>query len=342
MSRSVRIGINGLGRIGRALIREIHRINHSSGSNLEVVALNNPGKREIYAHLLQYDSVHGTFSDTIELEDQVLRVGSNKINFYAESDPSKIPWGDSSVDIVIDASGVFKDQKSLEQHLRDSVKQVVLCAPGKNIDATLVFGVNHTSYNPEQHKVISNASCTTNCLAPIVKVLNSAFGIEKGLMTTIHAYTNDQNLLDSSHGDFRRARAAACSMIPTSTGATSALGKVIPEVEGKFDGYAVRVPTSDVSMVDLAVEFKQQTSIEKVHQVIREASEGELKNVIQFVDKPLVSCDFLGNPHSSIYDAQLTQQAGGLYKIVIWYDNEIGFTNRVIDLTSFIGAKLWG
>jgi glyceraldehyde-3-phosphate dehydrogenase type I len=339
MSKKIRVGINGLGRIGRALIREFSSAYQDY--NYEIVAINNPGNPEIYAHLIQYDSIHGTFEHGVALDNGKLMFGQFTLDFYSQSNPADIPWDKSNVDIVIDSSGIFRDQKSLSAHLGSTVKKVVLCAPGKDLSATLVYGINHENFNPETDHIVSNASCTTNCLAPIAKVLNDEFGIESGFMTTIHAYTNDQNLLDSSHKDFRRARAAACSMIPTSTGAAQALGLVIPELSGKLNGYAVRVPTTDVSLVDLNINFKKKATIEQIDQALLKASEGPLKGILAYCDKELVSADFTGHPASSIYDSKLTQVIGNSAKVVAWYDNEIGFTNRVLDLTEYIGKKTW-
>lgn len=338
---TIRLGINGLGRIGRTVIREFtKRKSEGKYSNLEIVAINNPGDKASYAHLLKYDSLHRNFPGEVKLDGDYLYAGENKMAFFDEKDPSKIDWSSHNIEIVIDATGVFKDKDGLGKHLGGTVKKVIMCAPGKDLDGTFVYGINHDKYDNENHHIVSNASCTTNCLAPVAKVLDEAFGIEQGLMTTIHAYTGDQNVLDASHSDPRRARACAMSMIPTTTGAAKAVGLVLPQLAGKLDGYAVRVPTPDVSMVDLTVTLKKEVTKEEINSAIVEASNGDLKDVLSFENDPLVSIDFLGNPHSSIFDMGLTNVIGKQAKIVTWYDNEVGFSNRVIDLTNHIASKL--
>jgi glyceraldehyde-3-phosphate dehydrogenase type I len=336
--KKIRIGINGMGRIGRTILREWY--SHKKDS-FEIVAVNNPGDIPTYAHLLKYDSLHGIFNANIKAEGQSIMIDQTKINFYTAMDPTEIPWEKHEVDIVIDCTGKFKDKPGLGKHLKGTVKKVIMCAPGQDLDGTFVVGINHTNYDNNKHHIFSNASCTTNCLAPIVKVLDEKFGIENGLMTTVHAYTSDQNLLDGSHSDLRRARAAAVSMIPTSTGAAKALGEVLPSMKGKLDGYAVRVPTSDVSMVDLTVNLKTKTTKDEINKAMKEASESYLKNVLGYTDLELVSNDFKGNPNSSVFDSKLTNVINGnVVKVVSWYDNEVGFSNRVIDLAKFVGEKL--
>lgn len=336
-----KIAINGVGRIGRTLIRAYFaNLKENTDRGLELVAVNNPGDPETYIHLLKYDSVHGKFPYEINFENGKLNIEGKLITFNAIKDPAEIPWGKDNVDVVIDATGIFRDGTGLGKHLRDSVKKVVLCAPGKDIDGTFVMGINHEEYDNSKHHIISNASCTTNCLAPVAKVLNDAFGIENGFMTTVHAYTNDQNILDNSHSDLRRARAAALSMIPTTTGAAKAVGLVLPELKGKLDGFAVRVPTPDVSMVDLTVNLKKAATTEQIISAMKEASETNLKGFLGFTDEPLVSQDFLGSQYSSVFDAQMTNVIGNTAKVVTWYDNEAGFSHRVLDLAAYVGSKL--
>jgi glyceraldehyde 3-phosphate dehydrogenase len=339
--KNVKIGINGMGRIGRTIVRElIKRQVKGIDLNIEIMAVNNPGDPTPYVHLLKYDSLHGKLPVAANLEGDTLTLGERNVKFFGIKDPSEIPWDQYGVEIVIDATGIFKDKPGLGKHLRGSVKKVIMCAPGKDLDGTFVMGINNDKYDPKNHHIISNASCTTNCLAPIVKVLNDTFGIENGFMTTIHAYTSDQNILDNSHSDLRRARAAAMSMIPTSTGAAKALGEVIPEMTGKLDGYAVRVPTPDVSMVDLTVNLTKAADKHSINAAMKEASLGNLKGVLGYSDEPLVSIDYLGAPESSFFDSKLTSVIGKTAKVVSWYDNEVGFSNRVIDLAHFVGSKL--
>jgi len=334
----IRVGINGLGRIGRTLLREhLTRDN----DNYEIVAVNNPGDTSPYIHLLKYDSVHGKFNGDVQYNesDSTFTMGGKTIKFYSIISPAEVPWGDQKVDIVVDATGRFKDKESLGMHLRDTVKKVVMCAPGKNLDGTFVVGINHETYSHENHNVVSNASCTTNCLAPLAKVINDAFGIERGMMTTVHAYTSDQSILDGAHDDLRRARAAAMSMIPTTTGAAKAVGLVIPELQGKLDGFAVRVPTPNVSLVDLSCTVKSSVSIDEVNRVLKEASEGPLKGVLKVEPLPLVSQDYMGMRESSCVDVGLTNVIENMVKVVSWYDNEAGFSNRVLDLVGHMASK---
>lgn len=334
----IKVGINGMGRIGRTIFREIY--NHNI-SEIEVVAVNSPGKLEEYAHLLKYDSVHGKFKTDFTVDGESISINGKNIAFYGHKDPSEIDWSKHDVQVVIDATGVFKDQKGLGKHLKGSVKKVIMCAPGKDLDATFVMGINNDTYDNSKHHIISNASCTTNCLAPVAKVLHEAFGIESGFMTTVHSYTSDQRLLDSSHEDMRRARSAALSMIPTTTGAAKTVGLVIPELKGKLDGFSVRVPTPNVSLVDFNVVLKENVTIEKVNNALKTAANGQLKGILSYTEEELVSIDYQGMRESSCLDAALTNVLNGNnVKVVAWYDNEVGFSNRVIDLASFIGGKL--
>ncbi len=335
---AIRVGINGMGRIGRTILREV--FNRGLENEFEIVAVNNPGVASQYVHLLKYDSVHGRFNGDIHLEGENLSVKNKNIAFTSVKDPSEIPWNDLGVQVVIDATGKFKDKESLSKHLGGSVKKVVMCAPGKGLDGTFVMGINHESYDNATHNVISNASCTTNCLAPVTKVLHEAFGIENGFMTTVHAYTSDQLLLDGSHSDPRRARAAAMSIIPTTTGAAKAIGEVIPALKGKLDGVSFRVPAPNVSMIDLAANLKVTATKEQINQALKEASNGALKGILDYTEEELVSTDFNGMRASSCVDASMTNVIGNTIKVVAWYDNETGFSNRVIDLVTFIGGKL--
>lgn len=340
MSQTTRIGINGLGRIGRTILREFEkRKAEGKFTNLEIVAANNPSDLKTTSRLLKHDSLHGRFPGEVEVKGTVLSAGSSTIQMYSSYDPTEIPWEKHNVDIVIDATGVFKNQAGLGKHLGETVKKVIMCAPGDDLDATFVYGINHNDYDPSKHHIVSNASCTTNCLAPLAKALHDAFGIEQGLMTTVHSYTSDQMLLDGNHKDPRRARAAAMSMIPTTTGAARAVGLVLPELKGKLDGFAVRVPTPDVSLVDLTVKLSKKASKEEINQALKEAANGSLKGVLAFEEEPLVSIDYMGNPNSSIIDAELTSVIGDTAKIISWYDNEVGFSNRVVDLAAHMASK---
>lgn len=338
----VKVGINGFGRIGRTLLREYFR-QKAAGHKFcyDIVAINNPGSIDTYAHLLEFDSIHKHFSLQVSHDETHLNVQGEKIAFLQHRSPKEIPWTSFGITMVVDCTGIFKDLEGLSQHLNESVKKVIMCAPGKKLHGTFVYGINHESFNPSTQHVISNASCTTNCLAPVAKVLDDTFGIVNGFMTTVHAYTSDQNLLDNSHSDLRRARAAALSMIPTSTGAAKALGEVLPSLAGKLDGYAVRVPTPDVSMVDLTVNLSKPVTKDAINKAMKNASETYLKNVLSYTDKELVSIDFMGSPHSAIFDSDLTNTIGNTAKVVAWYDNEVGFSNRVLDLTNYVGMKTW-
>ena len=333
----IKVGINGVGRIGRTLIRQMMT---SPSDQIELVAINNPGDPSIYAHLIKYDSVHHTLPMKVALEGNFLQIDNKQIRFFTEKDPAKINWSEFKVDIVIDATGKFKDREDLSKHIQGTVKKVVLCAPGGDIDKTIVMGINHNDYDPANHHIVSNASCTTNCLAPVAKVLNDNFGIENGFMTTVHAYTSDQRLLDHSHKDLRRARAAAMSIIPTSTGAAKSISLVIPELKGKLDGYAVRVPTPNVSMVDLTVTLTKKVTKDEINHVMEVASKEHLQGILGYVSEELVSIDFNGSTYSSIFDSSLTNIIGNTAKIVSWYDNESGFSNRVINLTELMASKL--
>ncbi|MBT7608192.1 MAG: type I glyceraldehyde-3-phosphate dehydrogenase [Bacteriovoracaceae bacterium] len=337
MSR-IKIGINGMGRIGRTILREIFQ--RDLTDQIEIVAVNNPGTPEEYCHLIRYDSIHGRFDGKIKLAGKDLLVNQHKIKFFTTNDPTEIDWDSVDAEIVIDATGIFKDKASLSKHLGSTVKKVILCAPGSDLDGTFVMGINHETYDKDQHHIISNASCTTNCLAPIVKVLNDRFGIESGMMTTIHSYTSDQQILDGSHKDPRRSRAACLSMIPTTTGAAKAVGLVIPELKGKLDGYAVRVPTPNVSLVDLTASLKTKVTKEDINNAVQEAAASNLTGILSYTEKPLVSYDFLGMRDSSCVDGELTNIVDDKVKVVAWYDNEAGFSNRIIDLALHIGNQL--
>jgi glyceraldehyde 3-phosphate dehydrogenase len=316
-------------------------VHASDNSEIEIVALNDLADNDMLGHLLKYDSVHGPFQGTVAASAAGLEVDGRAIKVFSERDPADLPWGDLGVDIVVESTGFFRDREQAAKHLDAGAKKVIISAPGKNEDVTIVLGVNQADYDPAEHHVISNASCTTNCLAPVVKVLIEEFGFRRGLMNTVHAYTNDQALLDVPHSDKRRARAAALSMIPTTTGAAKATALVIPEVEGKLDGMALRVPTPDVSVVDLVAELETETTEEAVNEAFRRAARGSLAGILDLCDEPLVSVDFTGNPHSSIIDGPSTKIIdGGLVKILSWYDNEWGYSQRVADLAAYIGERL--
>ena len=323
------IAINGFGRIGRNIVRayyerpELHQ-------KIKIVAINDLGDSSINAHLLQFDSVHGYFHKIVTHDEHSLTVENNKILCFSERDPSKLPWKEHKIDIVCECTGLFTDKQSAAKHITAGAKKVLISAPGKNVDATVVYGINDQSLKSTD-KIISNASCTTNCLAPIAKPLNDSLGIETGLMTTIHAYTNDQQLSDSYHSDVYRARSATMSMIPTKTGAASAISEVIPELIGKLDGMAVRVPTINVSLVDFSFNATRETSKEEVNTIIKDAAENSLQGILNYSDKPLVSIDYNHNPHSSNFDSLQTKVKGSLVKVMSWYDNEWGFCNRMLD-----------
>jgi glyceraldehyde 3-phosphate dehydrogenase len=336
---AIRVGINGFGRIGRQVLKAIK---DQYGSDIDLVAFNDLGDLETMAHLFRYDSNYGRYPGSVEVKDGALIVDGDEIKALAERDPAALPWGDLGVDIVIESTGRFTDRDSASKHIQAGAKKVIISAPAKGEDLTIVLGVNEDKYDPAKHHIVSNASCTTNCLAPAAKAVNDAFGIIKGLMTTIHAYTNDQRILDLPHSDLRRARAAAMSIIPTTTGAARAVALVIPELKGKFDGYALRVPTSTVSIVDFTCEVEKETTTEELRAVLREAAtSGPMKDVMDYVEEPLVSIDYKGNPASSSIDAELCQAIGGnMVKVVTWYDNEWGYSNRTADLANLIASKL--
>jgi glyceraldehyde 3-phosphate dehydrogenase len=333
---TIKVGINGFGRIGRLTYRAL-----LSKSNVEIVAINDLTDAKTLAHLFKYDSVHGKFNGTVAVEGDTLIINGHKMKVMAEKDPANLPWAALGVDIVVECTGIFRTREKLSKHLTAGAKKVVLSVPSDNkddVDATIVLGVNDNTLTPDM-KLISNASCTTNCLAPIAKVLHDNFGIRKGLMNTIHSYTNDQIILDAPHKDLRRARAAAVSIIPTKTGAAKAIGLVIPELDGKMDGFAVRVPTPDGSLVDLTCELNRSVTKDEIHAAMKAAADGPMKGVLEYLDEPLVSCDIIGNPHSSIFDSGLTKVLdGNLVKVVAWYDNEFGYSSRLADLVVRMGA----
>lgn len=331
---TTRVGINGFGRIGRNYFRSILE----QGADIDVVAVNDLTDPKTLAHLLKHDSVLGTLDADVTYTDDAIIVDGKEIKVYAHRDPKDIPWGD--LDVVIESTGFFTDGEKAKAHLDAGAKKVIISAPGKNIDGTFVVGVNDQDYNPETDNIISNASCTTNCLAPLAMVLNDAFGIKEGLMTTIHAYTGDQRLLDAPHSDLRRARAAALNIVPTSTGAAKAVALVLPDLAGKMDGYALRVPVPTGSVTDLSFIAEKPVSVEAVNAVVKEAAEGPLKGILEYSEEPLVSKDIEGDPHSSIFDAGLTKVIGDEVKVVSWYDNEWGYSNRLVDLTEIVGASL--
>jgi glyceraldehyde 3-phosphate dehydrogenase len=333
---AIKVAINGFGRIGRLCLRAW--LMKTSG--VQIVAVNDLGKADLQAHLFKYDSIHGPFPFRIEQADSTMKVNGQEIKLLSEKDPELLPWRELGVDIVIESTGRFSERDAAAKHIKAGAKKVIISAPGKNEDITIVMGVNHTSYDPAQHHVISNASCTTNCLAPVAKVLLEEFGIENGMMTTIHSVTNDQQILDLAHKDWRRARAAYQSMIPTTTGAAKAVALVLPELAGKLNGLAVRVPTPNVSLIDFVVNLTKPTSKEEVNTKILEASEGKLKGYLEYTELPLVSHDFNGNPASSIVDGLSTMLLGDkMVKVLAWYDNEWGYSNRIIDLAGHIAAQ---
>ena len=333
---TVRVGINGFGRIGRNFFRAIKE----RGSDIEVVAVNDLTDNHTLAHLLKYDSVLGRLGADVEYDDESITVDGKKIIVTAERDPKDLKWGEQNVDIVIESTGFFTDAEAAKAHLDAGAKKVIISAPAKNEDATVVVGVNHTDYDPAKHNIISNASCTTNCLAPLAKALNDGLGIEKGLMTTIHAYTGDQRLHDAPHRDLRRARAAAVNIVPTSTGAAKAVSLVLPELKGKLDGFAMRVPVITGSATDLTFTAPRETTVEEVNKIVKEAAAGELKGVLSYSEEPLVSTDIVTDPHPSIFDAGLTKVIGDQVKVVSWYDNEWGYSNQLVNLTEYVGERL--
>jgi glyceraldehyde 3-phosphate dehydrogenase len=329
---SVKIAINGFGRIGRNVLRAARNT-----SEFEIVAINDLTSPKTLAHLLKYDSIHGIFAADISTTEDGLKVDGKSIKVFSERDPAALPWKELGIDIVIESTGFFTNGKDAGKHIQAGARKVVISAPGKEVDLTVCMGVNEELYDATRHHIVSNASCTTNCLAPIAKVLLENFGIVKGLMTTVHAYTNDQSILDLPHSDMRRARAAALSMIPTTTGAAKAVALVLPQLQGKLDGLAVRVPTPNVSLVDLVVETEKATTIEEVNGAMKAAADGPLQGILAYCEEPLVSCDFNGNPASSTLDAATTIVIGGnMVKVMSWYDNEWGYSNRIVDLVKLM------
>ena len=328
---SVNIAVNGLGRIGRCVIRAIIERNNE----VNLVAINGTGELEQYAHLLKYDSIHGIFPHDIKVEGNNLIIGSHKIKYLSHRDPSSIPWGENNIDVVLECTGKFKDKKDVEKHIEAGAKKVIISAPSPDPDATIVYGVNHNILKGSD-KIVSVGSCTTNALAPVVKAINDAFTIEQGYMTTIHAYTNDQTIIDNRHSDPRRARACGLSMIPTSTGAAKAIGIVLPELAGKLSGSAIRVPTPNVSMVDLTMTLEKEVSEKEINDVILQKSKEEMRGVLAVAETKLVSIDFNHNPHSSIFDPYETHVNKNLVRVVSWYDNEWGFSNRMIDVAKLM------
>ncbi|MCS4535138.1 type I glyceraldehyde-3-phosphate dehydrogenase [Corynebacterium sp. HS2168-gen11] len=334
---TIRVGINGFGRIGRNFFRAIIERN----ADLEVVAVNDLTDNKTLAHLLKYDSILGRLGKEVEFDDESITVDGHKIVVTAERDPKNLKWGELNVDIVIESTGFFTDATAAAAHIEAGAKKVIISAPAKNEDATFVFGVNHEDYDPANHNIISNASCTTNCLAPLAKALNDGLGIEKGLMTTVHAYTGDQRLHDAPHRDMRRARAAAVNMVPTSTGAAKAVALVLPELKGKLDGYAMRVPVITGSATDLTFTASRETTVEEVNAIIKKAAEeGPLKGILAYSEDPLVSTDIVTDPRPSIFDAGLTKVMGDQVKVVSWYDNEWGYSNQLVTITEYVGERL--
>lgn len=333
---AVKVAINGFGRIGRQVTKALFE---NYRGKFDLVAVNDLSDTKTNAHLFKYDSNYGTFPGTVEVKDGDLVIDGDRIKVLAERDPSKLPWGDLGVDIVVESTGIFTSREKAELHIHAGAKKVIISAPAKGEDLTLVLGVNDDKYDPAKHNIISNASCTTNCLAPAAKVLNDLAGIQQALMTTIHAYTNDQRILDLVHSDLRRARAAAMSIIPTTTGAAKAVSLVIPELKGKFDGYAMRVPTSTVSVVDFTATVEKEITKDELIAAMDAAAAGPMKGVLQVVRDPLVSIDFKGSPYSSSVDVEFTNVYGKMVKVVTWYDNEWGYSSRVADLIDFIAKK---
>ncbi len=333
---TVRVGINGFGRIGRNFFRAVV----ASGADIEIVGANDLTDNKSLAHLLKYDSILGRLDGEVEVTEDAISVGGHRFAALEERDPAKLPWGDLGADVVIESTGFFTDATKAHAHIDAGAKKVIISAPAKNEDVTVVMGVNHADYDPATHSVISNASCTTNCLAPMAKALNDEFGIVKGLMTTIHAYTQDQNLQDGPHKDLRRARAAAINIVPTSTGAAKAIGLVLPALKGKLDGFALRVPVPTGSATDLTFEAGRATSVEEVNAAVKAAAEGELKGYLKYTEDPIVSSDIVTDPHSCIFDSGLTKVLDNQVKVIGWYDNEWGYSNRLVDLVAYVGDSL--
>jgi glyceraldehyde 3-phosphate dehydrogenase len=333
---TIKVGINGFGRIGRNFYRAIV----ASGADIEIVGVNDLTDNKTLAHLLKYDTVLGVLPATVTYDDENIIVGGKSIRALAERDPANLPWAELGADIVIESTGFFTDATKAKAHIAAGAKKVIISAPASNEDGTFVVGVNHTDYDPATQHIISNASCTTNCLAPVAKALNDAIGIERGLMTTIHAYTGDQNLQDGPHKDLRRARAAAQNIVPTSTGAAKAVALVLPELKGKLDGFAMRVPTITGSATDLTFTASREVTIEEVNAAVKAAAEGAMAGTLEYTEDDIVSSDIVGNPHQSIFDAKLTKVSGDMVKIVAWYDNEWGYSTSLVKLTSYVGERL--
>ena len=333
---TTRVGINGFGRIGRNFFRAALE----QGADIEIVAVNDLTDNKTLAHLLKYDSITGRFQGEVSYDDEGIVVDGKHIKVLAQRNPADLPWGELGVEVVVESTGFFTDGEKAKAHLDAGAKKVVISAPAKNVDGTFVMGVNEDKYDGATMNIVSNASCTTNCLSPLAKVLEENFGIERGIMTTIHSYTGDQRVLDAPHKDLRRARAAALNMIPTKTGAAQAVALVLPELEGKFDGLAVRVPTPTGSLTDLTFIAKKEVSVEAVKAAVKAAAEGELKGVLEYTEDPIVSSDIVGDPHTSIFDATETKVIGNLVKVLSWYDNEWGYSNALVRLTALVGSKL--
>ena len=333
---TTRVGINGFGRIGRNFFRAALE----QGADIEIVAVNDLTDNKTLAHLLKYDSITGRFQGEVSYDDEGIVVDGKHIKVLAQRNPADLPWGELGVEVVVESTGLFTDGEKAKAHIEAGAKKVVISAPAKNVDGTFVMGVNEDKYDGATMNIVSNASCTTNCLAPLAKVLEENFGIERGIMTTIHSYTGDQRVLDAPHKDLRRARAAALNMIPTKTGAAQAVALVLPELEGKFDGLAVRVPTPTGSLTDLTFIAKKEVSVEAVKAAVKAAAEGELKGVLEYTEDPIVSSDIVGDPHTSIFDATETKVIGNLVKVLSWYDNEWGYSNALVRLTALVGSKL--
>ncbi|HEX2773449.1 MAG TPA: type I glyceraldehyde-3-phosphate dehydrogenase [Micromonosporaceae bacterium] len=333
---TIRVGINGFGRIGRNFFRAVL----ASGADIQLVAANDLTDNATLAHLLRYDSILGRLPQEAKATADEVSVGGQTFKVFAEKDPSKLPWGDLGADVVVESTGFFTDANKARAHIDGGAKKVIISAPAKNDDVTIVMGVNHEMYDPAKHSIISNASCTTNCLAPLAKVLHDAFGIERGLMTTVHAYTQDQNLQDGPHKDLRRARAAAINVVPTSTGAAKAIGLVLPDLKGKLDGYALRVPVPTGSATDLTVDLTRDVSVDEVNAAYKAAADGPLKGILTYTEEPIVSSDIVTDPASCIYDAGLTKVIDRQAKVVGWYDNEWGYSNRLVDVVKLVGSSL--
>jgi glyceraldehyde 3-phosphate dehydrogenase len=337
---TVRVGINGFGRIGRNFFRAVQALGQGGGTDIEVVAANDLGDLRTMAHLLKYDSILGRYPQDVSMADDGIRVGDHTLKILAEKDPARLPWGDLGVDVVVESTGFFTDATKARAHIDGGAKKVIISAPASNEDITIVMGVNHQAYDSDKHTIISNASCTTNCLATMAKALHDELGIVKGLMTTIHAYTQDQNLQDAPHKDLRRARAAALNIVPTSTGAAKAIGLVMPELKGKLDGFALRVPIPTGSATDLTFEAGRETTAEEVNAIVKAAAEGPMKGFLKYTDDLIVSADIVTDPSSCIFDSELTKVLGNQVKVVGWYDNEWGYSNRLADLITHVGATL--